>query len=101
MGFIFIYIDLQSLKSKPDFNDAGFYLAMVNDKLNNFDETEKILLELIKKDPKNVKAMNYLGYCYADKNIKLDEAEKLLNLFQQNDQASIGGKLPDDGFNFR
>ncbi|WP_413852619.1 tetratricopeptide repeat protein [Candidatus Ruminimicrobium bovinum] len=69
----------ESLVLKPDFNDANFYLAMVNDKLDNFEETEEILLELIEKNPKNVKAMNYLGYCYADRNIKLDKAEKLLN----------------------
>jgi len=68
-----------TLTVKPDFTEASFYLAMVNDKLDNFDEAEKILLELIENDPSNVKAMNYLGYCYADRNIKLDEAEKLLS----------------------
>jgi len=68
-----------ALAVKPDFTEASFYLAMVNDKLDNFEEAEKILLELIEKDSSNVKAMNYLGYCYADRNIKLDEAEKLLN----------------------
>ena len=81
-----------ALTVKPDFTEANFYLAMVNDKLDNFEEAEKILLELIEKDPKNVKAMNYLGYCYADRNIKLDEAERLLNNVVQlypNDPAFL------------
>ena len=69
----------QAINLKSDFTEAYYYLAMANDKLDNFEETEKILTDLIQKDPKNVKAMNYLGYCYADRNIKLDKAEQLLN----------------------
>ncbi|MDD2524114.1 MAG: tetratricopeptide repeat protein [Endomicrobiaceae bacterium] len=68
----------KSLTYKPDFIDAKFYLAMVNDKLNNFTATELLLKEILKVQPNNVKVLNYLGYSYAEQNIKLDEAEQLL-----------------------
>ena len=41
------------------------------------------------------------NYVFVSSEYARTEAEKLLNLFLQNDQASIGGKLPDDGFYFR
>lgn len=68
----------QTLFLKPGFNDAKFYLALANEKLGNYDKTESLLKEILASDPNDVKAMNYLGYFYADRNINLDEAEKLL-----------------------
>lgn len=68
----------KSLTYKSDFSDAKFYLAMVNDKLNNFNATETLLKEILVSQPDNVRVLNYLGYSYAEKNIKLDEAEKML-----------------------
>ncbi|MDD5021551.1 MAG: tetratricopeptide repeat protein [Endomicrobiaceae bacterium] len=68
----------KTLFLKSDFNDAKFYLAMANEKLGNYDKTEELLKEILASDPNDVKAMNYLGYFYADRNINLDEAEKLL-----------------------
>ncbi len=63
---------------KTDFNDAKFYMALANEKLGNFDKTESLLKEILETNPNDIKAMNYLGYFYADRNTKLDEAEKLL-----------------------
>ena len=37
-----------------------------------------LLQEIIKQQPENAKVLNYLGYSYAERNIKLDDAEKLL-----------------------
>ena len=34
--------------------------------------------EVLKLDPKNANALNYIGYNYADKDINLDEAERLI-----------------------
>ena len=41
------------------------------------------------------------NYVFVSSEYARKEAENLLNLFLQNDEASIGGKLPDDGFYFR
>lgn len=68
----------KTLFLKSDFNDAKFYLALANEKLGHYDKTEKLLKEILASDPNDVKAINYLGYFYADRNINLDEAEKLL-----------------------
>jgi tetratricopeptide (TPR) repeat protein len=68
----------KTLFLKPDFNDAKFYLALANEKLGYYDKTEELLKDILVSNPDDVKAMNYLGYFYADRNIKLDEAEKLL-----------------------
>lgn len=68
----------QSLYLRPDFLDAQFYLAVTYEKLDNFDKTQQLLKDILEKDPQNVKALNFLGYSYADKNINLDEAEILL-----------------------
>ncbi len=77
------------LKSHSDFNQAvklepnnsvyTFYRAMASDKLKNFEEAEKDLYETIRLNPNASNAMNYLGYMYAEKNMKPEEALSLLN----------------------
>ncbi len=63
---------------KPDYNDAKFFLAIVYDKTNHFEKAEPLIKEILESEPNNTRALNYLGYSYVDKNIKLDEAEQLL-----------------------
>ena len=41
------------------------------------------------------------NYVFVSSEYARKDAETLLNLFLSNDEASIGGKLPDDGFYFR
>ena len=41
------------------------------------------------------------NYVFVSSEYARKDAESLLNLFLANDEASIGGKLPDDGFYFR
>ena len=45
---------------------------------------------MIRLDPKNANALNYLGYTYADLGTNLDEAEKLI-------KEALNYK-PDDGY---
>lgn len=68
----------QALYLRPDFNDAKFYLAVAYDKLDRFDKAQLLLKEILETDPDNVRALNFLGYGYADRNINLDDAETLL-----------------------
>jgi tetratricopeptide (TPR) repeat protein len=44
----------------------------------NFAEAEKQFREVLKTDPDNAGALNYLGYMLADRNVRLDEAQQLI-----------------------
>jgi tetratricopeptide (TPR) repeat protein len=66
------------LKSNPDDSGLRFQLASMDERLGNFEEAEKGFKWIIQKDPKNSMALNYLGYMYADKGIKLKESRELI-----------------------
>src|SRR5439155_402128 len=55
-----------------------FHLGMAEDRLGHFDAAMEQFQDVLKVDPKNAPAMNYLGYSWADRGIHLEEAEKLL-----------------------
>lgn len=44
----------------------------------NYDEAEKQFRSVLKTDPDNAGALNYLGYMLADRNVRLDEAQQLI-----------------------
>jgi tetratricopeptide (TPR) repeat protein len=58
--------------------DLRFQLAVLLDKQGKFDKAETELLALIAAAPKHAQALNYLGYSWADRGIKLEDAEALL-----------------------
>jgi tetratricopeptide (TPR) repeat protein len=45
----------------------------------NYDAAEKAFRSVLMADPDNAGAMNYLGYMYADRNIRLEEAQQLIS----------------------
>lgn len=55
-----------------------YYLGMCCEELDRFEDTEKNLKAYLLFDPENAEVINFLGYLYADKGVKLDEAEILL-----------------------
>lgn len=55
-----------------------FHLGVAQDRLGHAEEAEKQFQTVLSLDPKHAGAMNYLGYSWADKGIRLNEAEKLL-----------------------
>lgn len=57
--------------------------AMSAEKVGRFDVMEKILREIIRKNPNDVNALNALGYSLADRNLKLAEAFILINKAHQ------------------
>jgi len=61
-----------SLKNSDD--TYYFYLAVVQEKQNKFNETIKSLKLAIKHNPNSARAHNYLGYLYADNNINIEES---------------------------
>lgn len=62
------------------YETAGAY-----EQLDNFPEAEKYLRACLALDPEDAEVMNFLGYLYAEENVKLDEAEDLLNKALQAD----------------
>jgi tetratricopeptide (TPR) repeat protein len=66
-------------KDKADFVDEIRYtLSGVYIDLNKIDKAAEQLQTLLKKDTKNPTYMNDLGFIWADHDMKLDEAEKLI-----------------------
>ncbi len=57
---------------------VNYYLAICYEKLKKYDEAERHLKICLELDPENAEILNFLGYLYADLNIKIDEAESLI-----------------------
>jgi tetratricopeptide (TPR) repeat protein len=53
-------------------------LAYVYDKTDQVDQVETLLREAIAQYPDDAQVYNFLGYTYADRNIKLEEAQSLI-----------------------
>ena len=68
----------RALALAPDQPDVHFHLALNWDKRGRFDQVEKHLLRTIEAEPKNALALNFLGYSWADRNIKGPEALALI-----------------------
>jgi tetratricopeptide (TPR) repeat protein len=62
----------------PEDTAIGLNLASAYDKANKVDQAEAVYRDLIKKDPENAEAMNDLGYMFADRDRKLDDAVTLI-----------------------
>lgn len=56
-----------------------FLKGVYQEKAGDRDACIATMQEVIKKDPENSSPYNYLGYLYAEKGEKLDEAEKLIS----------------------
>lgn len=80
----------RGLKKGAEKETLWYDLGMVYDKMGLFDEMARCMREVIKLNPENPNALNYLGYSYADKGVRLDEAIVLL-------RKALSLK-PNDGF---
>jgi len=67
-----------AIKAVPDDKDLLYARALVAEKLDMFDVTEHDLREILKQDPKNVNALNALGYTLTDRTTRYKEALELL-----------------------
>ncbi|HTC21598.1 MAG TPA: tetratricopeptide repeat protein, partial [bacterium] len=68
-------------KQAPEYNlgtlsQAYFNLGVLRDKEGNFEEAINMMKKVIEVQPDNADAFNYIGYSYADKGIRLDDAKK-------------------------
>lgn len=68
----------QALVREPDQPELLYDIALTAEKLERFDVLESHLRKLIQKRPEHAHAYNALGYSFADRNVRLDEARKLI-----------------------
>jgi tetratricopeptide (TPR) repeat protein len=61
---------------KLDSERLKFQLATIYERQKEFDRAEELFKEILKEDPKNATALNYIGYMLADRGVRLDEAVK-------------------------
>ena len=68
----------QALESQPDQPDLLYDHALTAEKLERYDILEANLTKLIGIRPDNAHAYNALGYSFAERNVRLEEARKLI-----------------------
>ena len=72
------YATMEGVRSRlPQDNDWAYQQAMLADQLQRFDDMERLLREVIAREPRNAHAINALGFSFAERNIRLDEALQL------------------------
>lgn len=69
---------------------AHYYLGIIYEAADDFEAAERHIQKSMEYDPNDADLMNFLGYMYAEHNVKLDEAERLLKRALDID--------PDNGF---
>ncbi len=68
----------EGLQQNPDSADFHFNLGTAYDKLGRFEELVGEMQEAIRLDPKHADALNYLGYTFAERDMRLEEAVGLI-----------------------
>ncbi|MEI6319372.1 MAG: tetratricopeptide repeat protein [Pseudomonadota bacterium] len=68
----------EALAKAPDTPELLYDQALLAERLGRFDITEKNLARVIEIQPDHAHAHNALGYSLADRNVRLDEALKLI-----------------------
>ncbi|MBI5866922.1 MAG: tetratricopeptide repeat protein [candidate division Zixibacteria bacterium] len=65
---------------KLDSNDTRIQFALASslERNGHFDRSADLFNDLLRHEPDNAPALNYLGYMYADSGIRLDESLKLI-----------------------
>ena len=67
-----------ALKENPEDADLASELAMVTEKLERYEEMERLLRQVMALRPKDPQAFNALGYSLADRHVRLAEARQLI-----------------------
>lgn len=67
----------EGIRYNPKNADLHFNLGTAYDKLNRFDDVVRVMETAIKLDPHHADALNYLGYSYAERGVKIDQALSL------------------------
>jgi len=65
-------------KSSGEIEAVLFMRGAMFEKMKNYDAAEREFRKVIEANPKNAGALNYLGYMFADRGVKLEEAKSLI-----------------------
>ncbi len=84
------YLLESSLRQYPDQPELLYETALLAEKIDKLDILERRLRRLIELRPESAQAYNALGYSYADRGIRLNEARELIE--------KALGLSPDDVF---
>lgn len=69
----------ETLSASPEDRQTIFFMrGAMYEKMKKFDAAEEQFREVLKLDPDNASAMNYLGYMLADRNVRLAEAQQFI-----------------------
>jgi len=69
----------EAKKYYPESLELLFELASLYEEMKEYGKCEDVINEALSLDPENPIFLNFLGYLYADRNIKLDEAYELID----------------------
>ena len=67
----------EGISHNPKSADLHFNLGTAYDKLNRFDDVVRVMEAAIRLDPHHADALNYLGYSYAERGVKIEQALSL------------------------
>jgi tetratricopeptide (TPR) repeat protein len=65
-------------ETKPDKETVFFMRGAMYERLKKYDASEAEFRKVLELDPDSAGALNYLGYMLADRDVRLDEAQKLI-----------------------
>jgi tetratricopeptide (TPR) repeat protein len=68
----------KSLRRRPDAARLRFLLGAKLKRSGDFDGAVSAMREVLRTEPRNAEALNFIGYEYAERGIRLSEAEKLV-----------------------
>ncbi len=66
-------------KTPQDKQTIEFMRGAMYEREKNYESAEKAFRNVLATDPMNAGAMNYLGYMFADRGIRLEEAQQLIS----------------------
>jgi tetratricopeptide (TPR) repeat protein len=66
-------------ETKPDQETVRFMRGAMYERLKNWDGAETEFRKVLELNPDNASALNYLGYMFADRGVRLEEAQKLVS----------------------
>jgi tetratricopeptide (TPR) repeat protein len=69
---------LEGMRQAPEDTGLIYELAMVAERLANYEDMELLLRQVIRLKPNDAHAYNALGYTLAERNVRLDEARTLV-----------------------
>jgi tetratricopeptide (TPR) repeat protein len=68
----------EGLAAAPRNTDLRYRLGMIYDKMGRPDDGIREMEAILKQEPDNPEALNFIGYSWADRGIRLDEAEAMI-----------------------